>query len=108
MEHALPPGTILLRCCSPPPPADPAPPKLVSARALGGKTAQATASGMAGAFKLWRFTARPTAGGQSVTVQSLAPDALLSGLKPNTQVWRTLQLRVLLHYEHSRRLFMCA
>ncbi|KAI7845886.1 hypothetical protein COHA_000619 [Chlorella ohadii] len=75
---------------SPPPPADPAPPKLVSARALGGKTAQATASGMAGAFKLWRFTARPTAGGQSVTVQSLAPDALLSGLKPNTQYTITL------------------
>ena len=71
---------------SPPPPADPAPPKLVSARALGGKTGQATASGPAGAYKLWRFTAKPTAGGQSVMVESLAPEALLSGLRPNPQV----------------------
>lgn len=79
--HALPSPV-----CSPPPPAARAAPKLVSVRALGSKTIQATASAAPGAFKLWRFTARPIQGGQTVSIVSTAPDALLSGLKPGTTV----------------------
>lgn len=71
---------------SPPPPAGAVPPKLTGVQALGPKTVQATASGTAAAFQLWRFTARPVLGGQNVSVAVAVPQALLAGLKPATKV----------------------
>lgn len=75
---------------SPPPPVGLVAPKLTAVQALGPKTVQASASGAAASFKLWRFTARPVLGGQNVSLAVAVPQALLAGLKPATKarlVW---------------------